>query len=84
VKQPLHFLGTTIKVRRELISLALHLLHLQEYLVQKFADANVIDLDPSAQALPRVDLSHPVFDVGHQHGSKNHHVPEDLRGDVVS
>jgi hypothetical protein len=44
----------------------------------------VIDLDPSAQALPRVDLSHRVFDVELQHGSKNHHVPEDLRGDVVS
>jgi hypothetical protein len=44
----------------------------------------VIDRDPSAQALPRVDLSHRVFDVVHLRGLLNHHEPEDLRGDVVS
>jgi hypothetical protein len=37
-----------------------------------------------AQALPRVDLSHRVFGVVHLRGLLNHHVPEDLRGDVVS
>jgi hypothetical protein len=44
----------------------------------------VIDLDPLAQALPRVHLSHHVFDGVHQRDLKNHHVPEDLHGDVVS
>jgi hypothetical protein len=47
-------------------------------------DANEIDLDPSAQALLRVDLSHHVFDEVRLHGLMNHHVPEDLRDDVVS
>jgi hypothetical protein len=42
----------------------------------------VIDLDPSAQALPRVDLIHHVFDVAHLRDSMNHHEPEDLHGDV--
>jgi hypothetical protein len=37
-----------------------------------------------AQALLRVDLSHHVFDVVRLHGLMNHHVPEDLRDDVVS
>jgi hypothetical protein len=31
-----------------------------------------------------VDLSHHVFDEVRLHGLMNHHVPEDLRGDVVS
>jgi hypothetical protein len=44
----------------------------------------VIDLDPSAQALPRVDLSHHVFDVAHLRDLKNHHEPEDLHGGVVN
>jgi hypothetical protein len=44
----------------------------------------VIDLDPSAQVLPRVDLSHLEFDVALLRGLKNHHVPEDLHDDVVS
>jgi hypothetical protein len=44
----------------------------------------VIDPDPSAQALPRVDLSRRVFDVVRLRGLMNHHVPEDLHGDVVS
>jgi hypothetical protein len=44
----------------------------------------VIDRDPSAQVLPRVDLSHLEFDVAHLRGLKNHHVPEDLLDDVVS
>jgi hypothetical protein len=37
-----------------------------------------------AQDVLRVDLSHHVFDVVHLHGLMNHHVPEDLHGDVVS
>ena len=47
-------------------------------------DVIVIDRDPSAQALLHVDLSHHVFDVVRLHGLMNHHVPEDLRDDVVS
>jgi hypothetical protein len=42
----------------------------------------VIDRDPSAQALPRVDLSHHVFDVELLRDLMNHHVPVGLRGDV--
>jgi hypothetical protein len=37
-----------------------------------------------AQDELRVDLIHHEFDVVHLHGLMNHHVPEDLLGDVVS
>jgi hypothetical protein len=44
----------------------------------------VIDRDPSAQALPRVDLNRRVFDVVRLRDLLNHHVPEDLHGDDVN
>jgi hypothetical protein len=45
-------------------------------------DANAIDLVPSAQVLPRVDLSHHESDEAHLLETMNQHELEDLLGCV--
>jgi hypothetical protein len=47
-------------------------------------DANGIDRDQLEQDVLRVDLIHHVFVEELLHGLMNHHVPEDLHGDVAS
>ena len=65
VQRPLHFLQTNLITLRELIFLALHLLHLLEYQVQKYVDANEIDLVPLVQDVHREDLIHREIDADH-------------------